>query len=84
MAFVYSLGRPGAVKAFEELKLCVYGENYEHEMGSKKISEASKKRKAINDNANKEYAAYDWPNLADNGQVALPFCLFSCRYITIQ
>lgn len=45
-------------------------------MGSEKLSEASKKRKANNDNATKEYATYEWPNLADNGQVGLPFCLF--------
>lgn len=54
----------------------MYGENFEEEMGSAKTSEASKKRKAINENATKEYATYDWPNLADNGQVGLPFCLF--------
>lgn len=62
--------------------MCVYGENYEQEddtLGSEKTSEASKKRKAIADNATKEYAKYDWPNLADNGQVTPAFCY--CQYI---
>lgn len=52
----------------------MYGENYEEEneiKGSAKTSEASKKRKAIADHATKEYAAYDWPDLADNGKVTL-------------
>ncbi|KAH6778427.1 ATP-dependent DNA helicase 2 subunit Ku70-like protein [Perilla frutescens var. frutescens] len=64
--------RPGVVKALEELKLCVYGENFEQEndaAGSGKTSEASKKRKAISDNATKEYAKHEWSDLADNGQL---------------
>ncbi|KAH6767942.1 ATP-dependent DNA helicase 2 subunit Ku70-like protein [Perilla frutescens var. frutescens] len=64
--------RPGVVKALEELKLCVYGENFEQEndaAGSGKTSEASKKRKAISDNATKEYAKHEWSDLADNGRL---------------
>ncbi|XP_042010904.1 ATP-dependent DNA helicase 2 subunit KU70-like [Salvia splendens] len=66
------LARPGVVKALEELKICVYGENFKQEddtMGSQKTSETSNKRKAVADNATKEYANYDWPKLADNGQL---------------
>ncbi|GFQ04382.1 ATP-dependent DNA helicase 2 subunit ku70 [Phtheirospermum japonicum] len=65
------LARPGIVKALEEFKLSVYGENMEHEndLSSGKTSEASKKRKAISDNATKEYANHDWSDLADNGKL---------------
>ncbi|KAG6408363.1 hypothetical protein SASPL_131368 [Salvia splendens] len=45
------LARPGVVKALEELKICVYGENFKQEdddtMGSQKTSETSNKRKAL-------------------------------------
>ncbi|XP_011073828.1 ATP-dependent DNA helicase 2 subunit KU70 [Sesamum indicum] len=66
------LARPGIVKALEEFKLSVYGENFEEEndlMNNEKTSEASKKRKAIAENATKEYANYDWLDLADNGKL---------------
>ncbi|KAI3459721.1 hypothetical protein Pfo_016384 [Paulownia fortunei] len=66
------LARPGIVKALEEFKLSAYGENFEQEndlMDSEKTSEASKKRKAIADNATKEYTNYDWSDLADNGKL---------------
>ncbi|KAK4421555.1 ATP-dependent DNA helicase 2 subunit KU70 [Sesamum alatum] len=66
------LARPGIVKALEEFKLSVYGENFEQEndsMDNEKTSEASKKRKAIAENATKEYANYDWLDLADNGKL---------------
>lgn len=65
------------MKAFEEFKLSVYGENYEDEndlVDGKKTSEASKKRKAAADNAAKEYANYDWSDLADNGKVTIGLC----------
>lgn len=62
------------MKAIEEFKLCVFGQNYEeNDVASEKTSEASKKRKAIADNATKEYANYDWTDLADNGKVGLTF-----------
>ncbi|KZV52069.1 hypothetical protein F511_36064 [Dorcoceras hygrometricum] len=64
------MARPGIVKALEEFKLSVYGENYEeNDVASGKTSEASKKRKAIADNASKEYVNYDWTDLADNGKL---------------
>ncbi|KAL7124321.1 hypothetical protein ABFS83_14G040700 [Erythranthe nasuta] len=66
------MARPGVVKAFEEFKLSVYGENYEQEnelMDTGKTSETSKKRKAVAEHATKEYANYDWSDLADNGKL---------------
>ncbi|KAL6503621.1 ATP-dependent DNA helicase II subunit 1 [Orobanche gracilis] len=66
------LARPGIVKALEDFKLSVHGENMEQEdglMDSGKTSQATKKRKAIADNARKEYANYDWSDLADNGKL---------------
>ncbi|KAL8487481.1 hypothetical protein ACS0TY_023519 [Phlomoides rotata] len=65
------LARPGIVKALEEFKLSVYGENIdqEDELDTGKTSETSKKRKAVADNATKEYANYDWANLADEGKL---------------
>lgn len=71
--------RPGVVKALEEFKNSVYGENYnEDDEDHGKASDASKKRKAIAQNAVKESANYDWADLADNGKVlynALVTCL---------
>lgn len=62
--------RPGIVKALEEFKLSVYGENYEEEDSNiDGKAEPSKKRKA---NAMKEYANYEWADLADNGKVTFP------------
>jgi hypothetical protein len=66
--------RPGVVGALEEFKCFVYGDNYDEEselVCNGKASEASKKRKAIADNAVKESASYDWSELADTGQVKL-------------
>ncbi|XP_011044051.1 PREDICTED: ATP-dependent DNA helicase 2 subunit KU70 [Populus euphratica] len=65
------MARSGVVKAVEEFKLSVYGENYDEEsdMGNGKASDASKKRKAAAENAVKESANYNWPDLADNGQL---------------
>ncbi|KAK2980381.1 hypothetical protein RJ640_014554 [Escallonia rubra] len=66
------MARPGVVKALEEFKLSVYGENYDEEndfTGNGKTSEASRKRKAIAENAVKESANYDWTDLADNGKL---------------
>ncbi|KAL9383422.1 hypothetical protein Peur_023745 [Populus x canadensis] len=65
------MARPGVVKAVEEFKLYVYGENYDEEsdMGNGKASDASEKRKTAAENATKESANYNWPDLADNWQV---------------
>ncbi|KAH8494380.1 hypothetical protein H0E87_020955, partial [Populus deltoides] len=65
------MARPGVVKAVEEFKLSVYGENYDEESdtGNGKASDASKKRKTAAENAAKESANYNWPDLADNGQL---------------
>lgn len=70
--------RPGIVKAIEEFKFSVYGDNYEEESvgGNEKASDASKKRKASAENATKEAANYNWDELADNGQVKLIADLF--------
>ncbi|XP_040942783.1 ATP-dependent DNA helicase 2 subunit KU70 [Gossypium hirsutum] len=60
------LTRPAVVRAAEAFKHSVYGDSYDEEsdMGKEKMSEASRKRKAIAENAAKDY---DWGNLADKG-----------------
>ncbi|TXG66694.1 hypothetical protein EZV62_007969 [Acer yangbiense] len=66
------MARPGVVNAIEEFKLSVYGDSYDEEnahAGNGKVSEASKKRKAVAENAVKESANYDWADLADNGKL---------------
>ncbi|CAA3022081.1 ATP-dependent DNA helicase 2 subunit KU70 [Olea europaea subsp. europaea] len=66
------MARPGVVKALEEFKLSVYGENYDEEsdsIASGKTSDASKKRKAIADKATEESAKVDWSDLADKGEL---------------
>ncbi|EOY13400.1 KU70 isoform 1 [Theobroma cacao] len=66
------LARPAVVKAIEEFKLSVYGDNYDEErdfLGKGKVGEASRKRKTIVENAVKESANYDWADLAENGQL---------------
>ncbi|TYI96183.1 hypothetical protein E1A91_D01G053400v1 [Gossypium mustelinum] len=62
------LTRPAVVRAAEAFKHSVYGDSYDEEsdMGKEKMSEASRKRKAIAENAAKDY---DWGNLADKGQL---------------
>ncbi|XP_022717319.1 ATP-dependent DNA helicase 2 subunit KU70 isoform X3 [Durio zibethinus] len=63
------LARPAVVKAIEEFKLSVYGDNYDEEndhLGKEKVGGASRKRKEIAENAAKDY---DWADLADNGQL---------------
>ncbi|XP_022717318.1 ATP-dependent DNA helicase 2 subunit KU70 isoform X2 [Durio zibethinus] len=65
------LARPAVVKAIEEFKLSVYGDNYDEEndhLGKEKVGGASRKRKEIAENAAKDY---DWADLADNGQILL-------------
>lgn len=63
--------RPTVAKAIEEFKLSVYGDNYDEEsehLGKEKVGEASRKRKAVAENAAKDY---DWADLANNGKVKL-------------
>lgn len=66
------MARPGVVRALEEFKLSVYGENYDEQNESTfhgKASDASRKRKAISENAVKESANYDWADLAESGKL---------------
>ncbi|GAV60696.1 LOW QUALITY PROTEIN: SAP domain-containing protein/Ku domain-containing protein/Ku_C domain-containing protein/Ku_N domain-containing protein [Cephalotus follicularis] len=66
------MARPGTAKAIDEFKFSVYGEDYDEEndfAGNCKVSEASRKRKAVAENAAKESANYDWSDLADNGKL---------------
>lgn len=65
--------RPVVIRALEEFKSYVYGENYdeESELGTGKPTEASKKRKAHAEFAMKECENYDWGELADTGKVNL-------------
>ncbi|PNX83788.1 ATP-dependent DNA helicase 2 subunit ku70-like protein, partial [Trifolium pratense] len=62
---------PRVVRALEEFKTSVYGENYdeESEHGTGKPTEASKKRKAHTEYAMKECENYDWGELADTGKL---------------
>jgi len=61
------------VRALEEFKSSVYGENYdeESELATGKPTESSKKRKAHAEFAMKECENYDWGELADTGKVNL-------------
>ncbi|KAG2640398.1 ATP-dependent DNA helicase 2 subunit KU70-like [Panicum virgatum] len=68
------LSRPGVVKAIDEFKASVYGENYDQEEAEAAAAKAShgdaaKKRKAITGAASVKSAAYDWAELADNGKL---------------
>ncbi|GKV37100.1 hypothetical protein SLEP1_g45165 [Rubroshorea leprosula] len=66
------LARPGVVRAVEEFKLSVYGDNYDEEsdvLGDGKAREAARKRKAVTENDAKESANYDWADLAEKGQL---------------
>ena len=69
--YLYADYRPGVVKALEEFKLSIYGENYEEEVDlavGGKGNALAKKRKA--EDAAKESTNYDWSELADNGKVS--------------
>jgi ATP-dependent DNA helicase 2 subunit 1 len=61
------------VKAIEEFKTAVYGENYNEEEEEKAAGRAhadgTRKRKAIADRAAEESKSYDWVDLAENGKV---------------
>lgn len=68
----------------------MYGDNYEDNdlTTSGKETEASRKRKATAENATKEYAKYDWFELADSGKVCLDsrfsiLSYFKCLDITL-
>ncbi|KAG8100464.1 hypothetical protein GUJ93_ZPchr0013g35322 [Zizania palustris] len=71
LASEYFVSGPGVVKAIDEFKASVYGENYdldESEAAAAKAG-ASKKRKASTDAAAQKSAAYDWAELADTGKL---------------
>ncbi|XP_010923465.1 ATP-dependent DNA helicase 2 subunit KU70 [Elaeis guineensis] len=68
------LSRPGIVRALQEFKISVYGENYDQEEANAAAakgcgSEASRKRKAMAETAARESASYDWADLAENGKL---------------
>ncbi|WVY92644.1 hypothetical protein V8G54_031732 [Vigna mungo] len=65
------LARPGVVRAVEEFKTSIYGDNYDeqNEHGIGKPTEASKKRKAMVEFATTECKQYDWGELADTGKL---------------
>ncbi|KAJ7957323.1 ATP-dependent DNA helicase 2 subunit KU70 [Quillaja saponaria] len=66
------MARPGVVRALEEFKNSVYGENYNEESdlaGDGKSTDTSRKRKTISENAAKESSNYDWGELADSGKL---------------
>ncbi|KAG9447442.1 hypothetical protein H6P81_013570 [Aristolochia fimbriata] len=66
------MSRPGIVKAVEEFKTAVYGENYDQEEAEKAKSsgsDASKKRKAAAEHAAKESSRYNWDELVDSGKL---------------
>ncbi|KAL5196767.1 hypothetical protein ABZP36_000279 [Zizania latifolia] len=65
------LSRPGVVKAIDEFKASVYGENYDQDEAEAAAAKAgaSKKRKASTDAAAQKSAAYDWAELADTGKL---------------
>ncbi|CAM8921124.1 unnamed protein product [Rhodiola kirilowii] len=62
------MARPRVVQALEDFKLSVFGENYDEDDVPEK-SDASKKRKALSDNAARTAANYDWIELADSGKL---------------
>ncbi|XP_057960268.1 ATP-dependent DNA helicase 2 subunit KU70 isoform X2 [Malania oleifera] len=64
------MARPGVVKALEEFKLSVYGEDHEaNDLDDVKVTQAFKKPKTVAGNADPECAKYDWHKLADSGEL---------------
>ncbi|XP_078180841.1 ATP-dependent DNA helicase 2 subunit Ku70-like protein isoform X1 [Carex rostrata] len=66
------LSRPGVVKAIEEFKTAVYGEDYneEEEKAAGGVrADGARKRKAIAEKAAEESKSYDWADLADKGKL---------------
>jgi ATP-dependent DNA helicase 2 subunit 1 len=80
--FLFPHLRPGVVKAIEEFKASVFGENYDQEEAEAAAAKAgtSKKRKAITDAASQKSATYDWADLADNGKVSSQVILPKYQY----
>lgn len=72
--------RPGIVKALEDFKFSVYGEDYNEENEAcEKVTEASRKRKAATENAKEKFSKYEWGELAQSGQVLTIFANYiSC------
>lgn len=64
------MARPGIVKALEDFKFSVYGEDY-HEENDEcgKVKDASRKRKAATEIAKEKFSKYDWVELAESGQL---------------
>lgn len=71
------------VRASEEFKTAVYGDNYDEENEIGKPTEASKKRKAMVEFAIKECKQYDWGELADTGKVILRSFFMQCLFVEI-
>lgn len=73
----HSYLRPVVVKAVEEFKASVYGENYDQEEAEAAAAKAgaSKKRKALTDAAAEKSAAHNWAELADTGKVSMQVLL---------
>ncbi|XP_074562366.1 ATP-dependent DNA helicase 2 subunit KU70-like, partial [Curcuma longa] len=68
------LARPTVVRALEDFKAAVYGENHDQEEAEQMAAKASgsaatRKRKMIADKATSESAKYDWEDLAENGKL---------------
>ncbi|XP_073264698.1 ATP-dependent DNA helicase 2 subunit KU70-like isoform X2 [Populus alba] len=63
------LDEEAMARAFEEFKLSIYGDNDDEEsaIGNGKANDAAKKKKPVAENAAKESANYNWPDLTDNG-----------------
>jgi ATP-dependent DNA helicase 2 subunit 1 len=62
------------VKAIEEFKTAVYGENYNEEEEEEKAAggaqaNGTRKRKIIAEKAAEESKSYDWADLAESGKV---------------
>lgn len=60
------------MKAIDEFKTAVYGENYneeEEKAAGGAHGVAARKRKAIAEKATEESKSYDWAELAENGKV---------------
>lgn len=81
--------RPAIVRALQEFKISVYGENYDQEEANTAAakasgSEASRKRKAMAETATRESAGYDWADLAENGKVRVCFLYYAVVLVSFQ
>ncbi|KAI3853730.1 hypothetical protein MKW98_025247 [Papaver atlanticum] len=78
------MSRQGIIKALEEFKVSVYGENHDQEEADALFAttEASKKRKANAENASKESEKYNWAELAEQGKLSYLTVVDLKRYLT--